>query len=190
MSLVELFVVALSLALDAFAVAVAAGLALPEVGTRRTVRLAFHFGLFQALMTLAGAGLGFTVAPLIERWDHWIAFGLLAAVGGHMGWSGLSAGKKDAPTVDPSKGRWLVIFSVATSIDALAVGIGLALIGVSIWRASLIIGVVAAALTVVGLHLGRSVGKRANLQRWAELSGGVVLLAIGVKILFEHGVFG
>ncbi len=187
MSLVSLLAIAVALAMDAFAVSVAAGLTLDRVTPRRTFRLAFHFGLFQALMPILGWAGGLTVRSLIEGWDHWVAFALLSLVGGRMLWEAWSDGGDEEERRDPTRGWTLVVLSVATSIDALAVGLSLALLGESIWVPALVIGLVAFGFTATGLHLGRWVGGLSRLARGANALGGLVLLAIGLRILWDHG---
>ena len=184
MELLTLIGIASGLAMDAFAVSIAVGLSLKQVSLRQTLRLAYHFGLFQALMPI----LGWLAGRSVERWispvDHWIAFGLLAVIGGKMIYEALTQDAEDEQRKDPTKGASLVVLSVATSIDALAVGLSLALLGVDIWYPALVIGVVALAFTATGLHLGKRFG--ALLGRRVEIVGGVILLAIGARILIEH----
>ena len=190
MSLVQLLLIAIALAIDAFAVSVAAGLHLRRASLRQSFRLSFHFGLFQALMPTLGWLAGGPIRPLVEAWDHWVAFGLLLLVGGKMIKDVLWPVGDDQPRADPTRGWSLVVLSVATSIDALAVGLSLAMVEISVWMPALVIGLVAGAGTLVGLHLGRIIGGLDRVARWASLGGGSVLLAIGVRILWEHGVFG
>ena len=190
MSLSTILIIALALAVDAFAVALAAGISLPWVGKRHTFRLAWHFGLFQAGMNIIGWGAGLSVRSLIERFDHWLAFVLLAIVGGRMIVEAL--GLKDeggVETKDPTRGRTLMLLSVATSIDSLAVGLSFAVLKISVWFPALVIGVVASLLTGIGLHLGRIVGSASRLGAKVEVAGGLVLIAIGIRLLHEHGVF-
>ena len=187
MSLFGLLGIAVALAMDAFAVALATGVSLPRVTGRHTFRLAWHFGLFQALMPVLGWLGGMTVQSYIESYDHWLAFGLLGFVGGRMLVESLSHHEKDEKTTDPTRGLTLAILSVATSIDALAVGLSLAMLKISIWRPALVIGLVAAAFTAAGLHLGRLLGRTSRLGAYAEFIGGLVLLGIGLNILREHG---
>ncbi len=187
MTLLSLLAIAVALAMDAFAVAVAAGLTLDRVTPRRTFRLAFHFGLFQALMPVLGWAAGLTVRSMIESWDHWLAFVLLAFVGGRMLWEAVRGGDGQREPRDPTRGWTLVVLSVATSIDALAVGLSLAVLGESIWVAALVIGLVALGFTAGGLHLGRLVGGLERLARFANVLGGLVLIAIGLRILWDHG---
>lgn len=189
MDFITLMGTAIALAMDAFAVAVASGVSLKIVSIRQTFRLAWHFGLFQALMPILGWSGGLTVRSLIEHYDHWVAFVLLALVGGHMIWEALEKEKELQPKNDPTKGLRLVMLSVATSIDALAVGLSLSLLKISIWIPALVIGVVATIATAAGLHLGRKAGSSSHLSSYAEVAGGLVLIAIGLKVLYEHGVF-
>lgn len=185
MSPVEILLVAVGLAMDAFAVSLGAG-AGPHAGSGRAVfRLSFHFGLFQFLMPVAGWFAGVRVVGLVGGLDHWLAFGLLAFVGGRMVVAGLGH-DPEARRDDPSRGWTLVMLSVATSIDALAVGLSLALLKVSIWLPAVVIGIVCAALSVVGVRLGRVLG--AIVGKRMEVVGGLVLIAIGVRILHAHGV--
>ncbi len=189
MNFVWILTIALALALDAFAVSVAAGVCLPEVGARRTLRLAWHFGFFQAGMTILGWAAALTVRQWIESLDHWLAFGFLAFIGVRMIVGAVKEAEDDAPFCDPTKGPTMVILSVATSLDALAVGISFSMLKISVWFPALAIGVVAAVMTAMGLHFGRIAGSASRLGRWAEGFGGLVLVAIGIKILHEHGVF-
>jgi len=185
MDSLNLLALAVALAMDAFAVAVAAGLTIKLLTKRHVFRLAFHFGLFQALMPTIGWAGGIAVHKIIAAFDHWIAFGLLAFVGGRMIWSALS-GKGEALDLsrDPTKGWTLVVLSVATSIDALAVGLSLGIIGSTILVPVLVIGIVAAGFTILGMFLGQQIGNRWGKR--VEVLGGLILLGIGIKILLEH----
>lgn len=170
--------------MDALSVAVAVGArASARLNYRQLFRLSFHFGLFQMLMPLAGWLGGHTLTGLIGGYDHWIAFALLTCVGLNMIREGY---KQEAavPTGDPTKGLSLVMLSVATSIDALAVGFSFALLHVNIWQAVLVIGFFAALMTLAGMLFGKIIG--AYLGRRVELFGGLILIAIGVKILSDH----
>ncbi len=182
---IELTTIAVALAMDAFAVAIATGVAIKSVSARQTFRLAWHFGLFQALMPILGWYLGSTVRSYIEAYDHWIAFGLL----GYIGYNMIKEAFEDEDTSqgDPTKGMTLVLLSIATSIDALAVGLSLSMLGISVWWPSLIIGIVALIFTTLGLRIGKTAAQAKNLSKYAELLGGSVLIGIGIKILWEHG---
>jgi len=185
LSWLTILAVAVGLAMDAFAVAVAAGLALGQVTGRHRFRLGFHFGLFQFFMPVVGWTAGRQLVFYIEGYDHWVAFGLLSYVGGKMLWESVGSHERDvAHRPDPTRGWSLVTLSVATSLDALAVGLSMAALGVSIWAPSVVIGLVAGALTVIGLRFGSRLG--AGWGRRAEVAGGLVLLAIGARILLSH----
>lgn len=189
MSLSNILVIAVALAMDAFAVAVATGLNLKAVNVRQTFRLSWHFGLFQALMPIAGWSGGSLVRTYIEHYDHWVAFGLLLFVGGHMIKESFEVEEESETKKDPTRGLTMVILSIAVSIDALAVGLTLAMLEVSIWLPAMIIGIVALVTTILGLHLGKHISHFPHLCTYAEVSGGVVLIGIGLKILWEHDVF-
>jgi len=182
---IELVTIAIALAMDAFAVAIATGVALKSVSSRQTFRLAWHFGLFQALMPILGWLMGSTVSSYIEAYDHWIAFCLLGYIGYKMIKEAFD--EESESQGDPTKGMSLVVLSVATSIDALAVGLSLSMLGISVWWPSLIIGIVALVFTIFGLHIGKTAAKAKSLSKYAELLGGSVLICIGLKILWEHG---
>lgn len=189
MTTTAIFIIALALAVDAFAVALAAGVSLPEVSHRHTFRLAWHFGLFQGGMSLLGWASGLTFRSLIESFDHWLAFLLLFLVGARMIHEALKPGEEKATGTDPTRGVSLVVLSVATSIDALAVGLSFALLKADILLPALIIGFIASLLTALGLHLGKILRHASRLGTLAEIGGGLVLIGIGVKILSDHGVF-
>jgi putative Mn2+ efflux pump MntP len=184
-----IFFIAMALALDAFAVALTAGFNLKKVSGRQTFRLAFHFGLFQAMMNFFGWAGGVFFRGMIDTFDHWIAFALLLLVGSNMILGGIKGKDREKKNLDPTRGSTLVMLSVATSIDSLAVGLGFALLQVAILLPALTIGAVAAAMTAFGLHLGRLAGTYSRLGAEAEILGGMVLVAIGVNILHSHGVF-
>jgi len=191
MNLAEIFAIAIGLSMDAFAVAVASSVTIGRVNRRQIFRFGFHFGLFQAMMPVIGWMAGMSAAQYTKPCDHWIAFALLGFVGGKAVLDSLrkggSAKDKDAPG-DPTRGLSLVIFSVATSIDALAVGISLAAVNVTIWIPAVMIGVVTAALTVVGMAMGTRIGTRFGKK--VEILGGLILIGIGLKILISHLVTG
>jgi manganese efflux pump family protein len=168
------------LAADAFAVAVAAGLVIDTITPRHVFRLGFHFGLFQFMMPIIGWLAGEQLAANLGGYDHWLAFALLGYVGGKMLWE--ARREKNAQSgKDPTRGLSLLTLSLATSLDALAVGVSMALLGVSVWTPSVVIGLVTAALTAVGISLGSRIGSR--WARWAEVAGGIVLILIGLKVL-------
>lgn len=175
--------VAISLGVDAFSVALGASVFPTENERRRAFRLVWHFGLFQGGMALLGWLIGRSIEPIIADYDHWVAFVLLAYVGGRMFRLGFR-GEIESNSEDPSKGMMLVMMSVGTSIDALAIGMSLALSGSQILWPSLIIGFVAAAMTFVGLKIGHGLGVRFGRQ--VQLFGGLVLILIGVRVVLSH----
>lgn len=189
MTFLHTLTLAVALAMDAFAVAVAIGLNLKTVNFRQTFRLSWHFGLFQALMPIFGWGGGSLVRAFIADYDHWVAFGLLVFVGGHIIKEAFEQEKQDYQKNDPTKGITLVMLSIAVSIDALAVGLSLAMLDVTIFLPALIIGIVALVFTMLGLHLGKMICRFSHLVMYAEIAGGSVLWLIGLNILREHGVF-
>jgi putative Mn2+ efflux pump MntP len=183
MSLWTTTIIAVGLAMDAFAVSIASGLAIQKLTGRHVFRMAFHFGLFQALMPVLGWHAGAAVARYLSAWDHWIAMGLLGFIGGRMLWEAWK-GEADKTCSDPTRGWSLVTLSIATSIDALAVGLSLAMLGVVIWTPAAIIGVVTAAMSTVGIVFGSRLG--CQWGRRAQIAGGLVLIAIGVRIVVTH----
>lgn len=177
-------IIAVGLGMDAFAVALAVGCRQQRLEFRPMFRLSFHFGLFQFLMPVIGWYAGTQVDQYLRAVDHWIAFGLLALIGAKMIRESFEADEDCRPQSDPTRKWTLVALSVATSIDALAVGLSMAMIGVDVWAPSAIIGVVALLMTAIGMTFGRKVGVR--FGRRMELVGGLVLIGIGVKIVVEH----
>jgi putative Mn2+ efflux pump MntP len=259
MNLLVVIGIAVGLAMDAFAVAVGTSVSLGRVSGRQVFRFGFHFGLFQAGMPLLGWLAGRGVQGYIAGWDHWVAFGLLAFIGGKAIADALRRDRAAAPSAesssecapddrasvvgrappcppqprsggrdasrtdsgappalrraadlrspsgrppyipeaprsgparapDPTRGLTLLMLSVATSIDALAVGLSLGMLRVAIWYPALIIGLVTAALTIVGMRLGSRLATLlgARFSRVTEIVGGLVLIGIGVKILLQH----
>jgi len=176
----EILMIAAGLAMDAFAVSIAAGTSGKLVGKRATFRLSFHFGLFQGMMPVIGWFAGIKIAHLIDAMDHWVAFGLLLIVGSRMIISAFSL-ETETFSDDPSRGTSLVILSVATSIDALAVGLSLAMLQISIWYPAVVIGIITALLSVAGIRAGRYFGEKLGPRM--ELMGGLILIGIGLKIL-------
>jgi putative Mn2+ efflux pump MntP len=183
MDMLTILGTALALAMDAFAVATAVAAGLPEWTARHTFRLSWHFGLFQGMMPIIGWIGGSALLPFMGAIDHWIAFGLLAVLGLRMLWQARHPEDR-RQDFDPTRGWSLVVLSVATSIDAFAVGVSLGLIGISIWVPSLIIGLVTLVVTYTGTRIGRGAGD--YLGQWAERIGGVVLIGIGTRILVQH----
>jgi putative Mn2+ efflux pump MntP len=182
MEIISVFAIAIALALDAFSVSISAGMAIKTPTLRHYFRLAFHFGLFQFVMPLLGYAAGAGVERWIRSFDHWVAFGLLAFIGARMVFEafGDEAGKGR----DPSHGWQLVVLSLATSIDALAVGLSFGVLGRPILVPSAVIGIVCASFSAAGIFIGARASSFAGKR--AEALGGVILIAIGLKILLEH----
>jgi putative Mn2+ efflux pump MntP len=180
-----IIVVALALAMDAFAVSIGVSLRLEKITRPQTFRLAFCFGFFQFFMLLIGWFAGRNILRYIQAFDHWIAFGLLAFIGSKMIFESFKRTMTPAErNPDPTKGLSLFFLSVATSIDALAVGLSFAVLHVKIIYPAIIIGLVASLITILGVKIGPILGQLVGKR--AELLGGSILIFIGVKILFEH----
>jgi len=185
MSLWTLFLIALGVSADAFAVALGKGLHMRSFNYRGALLVALAFGLFQAVMPVIGYLLANSFADYIRDWDHWIAFGLLAIIGGKMLWEAFSGHEDKEQDTDSINIRELLVLAVATSIDALAVGVSFAFLDdVPIVGAALLIGLITFVITFIGVVLGHRVGNK--LGKPAEIAGGVILILIGASILVEH----
>ena len=189
MTLTAIALIALAMSTDAFAAAISKGAALKNPKLSEALRTGLIFGVIEAITPLIGWGLGIVAAGLVEKVDHWIAFGLLAVVGGKMIWEASKPRDADEDAGPRRSGPWaLIATAVGTSIDAAAVGVGLAFIGADIWVIAASIGCTTFVLTTVGMLIGKSVGAR--FGKTAELLGGIALICLGVGILLEHlGVF-
>jgi len=187
--MITYLLVAIGLAMDAFAVSVSSGICIPNLKPRYSFRAAFAFGLFQFAMPVIGWFAGEAFRSLIQGFDHWIAFGLLAFVGGKMALEGLEK-KDEAACQDKGPKRsildlgGLLVLALATSIDALAVGLSYSVIQTPILLPAAIIGLVTFGLSLLGCEFGKRIGTK--FEKWAELAGGLALMGIGVKILLEH----
>jgi manganese efflux pump family protein len=184
MTLYEIFIIAFALALDAFAVAIAAGTFFGKVTRRQNFRLSFHFGLFQFLMPIIGWLCGSELVRFIADYDHWIAFFVLSAIGCRMIYNAVNLNQNISK--DISRGWSLVGLSVATSLDALAVGFSLGIIQQEIVFPSIIIGLVASSMTIIGLKSGEKLSQKYGIR--AQTLAGLVLIGIGIKIVFDHYV--
>ena len=180
----SVFLIALGLSADCFVVALSGGISKIDHSWSRILRVSFSFGLFQALMPALGWLAGRTVVEFIADYDHWAAFAMLAIVGGRMLWGAFRPERNQRKEVDITKGLLLITLSIATSIDALAVGLSFAFLNVNIALASPTIGVVALVVTIIGFKLGRRASKL--IGKRAEAIGGIILLAIGLRILLSH----
>lgn len=186
MGIVELLLTAIALSMDAFAVSVCKGLGMRRMRYDQALVISLYFGVFQALMPLIGWLLGTSFSRYIQAFDHWIAFVLLAFLGGKMLWDVFHE-KEDGEQESAERRldhRELFMLAIATSIDALAVGIAFACLEVNIWRSISIIGVTTMVISFAGVWIGNRFGNR--FQKKAEIAGGLVLILIGVKILAEH----
>lgn len=182
MGLFELFLVAVGLSMDAFAVAICKGLALKRVNGRHMAVTGAWFGGFQALMPVLGYLVGVQFKDAITAIDHWIAFGLLAIIGGNMVREAVSGGEEEGDaSLAPKE---MLLLALATSIDALAVGVGFAFLDVHIGAAASFIGVITFGLSAAGVKVGSVFGARYKAR--AEIAGGVILILLGTKILLEH----
>jgi putative Mn2+ efflux pump MntP len=190
MGIWTVLLVGIGVSADAFAVSLARGLKIRQLHLSQALLIGGAFGLFQAVMPILGWLLGTAFGGLIQAFDHWVAFGLLALVGGKMLWEALFSHEEapdGEPVPDAKDGiglHELLVLAVATSIDALAVGISLALLEVNIWLTATVIGVITFVLSTAAVFIGHRVGVR--YQRPAEIIGGVILIGIGISILVEH----
>ena len=186
MSLIELFILAVGLSMDAFAVAVCKGLSMRQLNKKHAVIIGLYFGGFQAGMPLIGYYLGYYFKDAIASVDHWIAFVLLAIIGANMIKEALSSCEEEE--LDPSVDfKTMVVLAMATSIDALAVGVTFSFLHVQIAAAVCFIGVTTFFLSMAGVKAGTIFGIRYKSR--AELTGGIILIVMGVKILMEHLFF-
>ena len=188
LALYEIIIMALALSMDSFAVSLTSGAGMPRFTVGRVLKMAIVFALFQGAMPVIGYFLGETFRTIIADYDHWIAFIVLVVLGGKMLYESLHKGKEEKVEADPSRWRRTIALAIATSIDALAVGISFSFLQVDIILAVSIIALVTMLVSIGGLCIGRFVGAR--FSRYAETGGGVILLLLGVKILLQHLVTG
>jgi putative Mn2+ efflux pump MntP len=183
MDFIAVLLVAMSLSADCLAVSICGSVSMGAALDRaKAMKIAAYFGFFQFGMILVGFMAGTTLVNFIQNFDHWIAFGLLAFIGGHMIKESFEK-EQECEVIDISKGRTLLGLSIATSIDSLAAGLAFGLIDVAILPVSLLVGITAFLVTLVGVWLGRRVGDIVGKR--AELIGGLLLIGIGIKILIE-----
>lgn len=183
MTTFEIIIIAIGLAMDASAVSLAAAAAGFADNARAKFRLSFHFGLFQFLMPVLGWLMGISFVSHFKAFDHWIAFFLLTFVGIRMIREGVDT-SSETQKKDPSKGMTMVMLSVATSIDALAIGLSLAMLEVNIWYPSIMIGVITAAMSLAAIKIGTKLG--VMFGKRMEIFGGFILVFIGSRILLSH----
>jgi manganese efflux pump family protein len=183
MHFLELLLIAVALSMDACAVAVCVGAAGHAARKRNIARMSLSFGFFQFIMPVAGWFLGSRVQPLIANLDHWVAFGLLSFVGGRMIRSGYNSGEESS-VGNPTRGVRLLALSIATSIDALAIGLSFSMLGMTVLYPSLFIGCVTCILSVAGMLFGNRLHARTG--KIMEIIGGILLILIGIRILVTH----
>ncbi|MHC4618728.1 MAG: manganese efflux pump MntP [Planctomycetota bacterium] len=186
MGLLTIIVIAVGLAMDAFAVSIVSGSACKQLRVRHALRMALFFGAFQAFMPLIGALAGLTVKKHIAGWDHWLAFALLTAVGAKMIYESFKI-KPEKQGRDPAGLLVLLALAVATSIDALAVGVTLSLLVTGLFLAVTVIGAVTFILSYLGVYIGKKFGH--FFESGIEILGGLILIALGAKILLQHLIF-
>jgi putative Mn2+ efflux pump MntP len=182
-ALITIIIIAIGLAMDAFTVSIVSGAAYKQLHVKHALRIALFFGGFQAIMPLIGFLAGLSIKSYITSYDHWVAFGLLSAVGGKMIYESFKI-KTAEKNFNPSNIFVLLVLSVATSIDALAIGITLSFLRVSLAAAVGIIGLVTFVLSYLGVFIGKKYGH--FFENKIEAVGGLILIALGVKILFDH----
>ena len=184
MGLITLIFIAIGLSVDSFAVSVSCGLVMCGITFWKATRIAISLAFFQALLFLLGWLIGIKIASLVRAFDHWIAFGLLAIIGGRMIIESLKKSEAEKPTMNPLDPKVLLGISLATSIDALIVGIGFAMISLNLYMATLTIGFTTFFFSMLGILFGKKTGLKFGKK--IEVLGGVILFLIGLKILIEH----
>ncbi len=182
-NILTIFIIALGLAIDAFSVSVAVGAGYKQLKIRHTLRMALFFGGFQAVMPILGWLCGLSFRGAIQAYDHWVAFGLLTAIGGKMIYESFKI-KEIKKQLNPTNMLVLLTLSLATSIDALAIGITLSLLTDYIIMSVLVIGIVTFVLSYMGTYIGKMFGH--IFENKIEMAGGIILICIGIKILVEH----
>jgi len=187
MSILEISLIGIGLAMDAFAVSICKGLSMKKIEWKKVIIVALYFGVFQALMPLLGYLLGTTFEGYITSWDHWVAFILLGAIGANMIKEAIWGDSEELN--DKVDFKTMIILAIATSIDALAVGITFAFLKTNILLSVLIIGIITFCICVFGVKIGNKFGSKYGNK--AELFGGILLIFLGTKILLEHlGIIG
>lgn len=185
MGILELLIIAIGLSMDAFAVSIGKGLSLQKINLRHYLSVGLWFGGFQALMPLIGYLLGASFSAIVSDFDHWVAFVLLGIIGSNMVRDSFS--KEEDKHDDNFSFRVMLMLAVATSIDALAVGVSFAFLCVDLWSSVLTIGITTFLFSVAGLKIGNIFGMKYKSK--AEFTGGVILILMGIKILVEHTCF-
>jgi putative Mn2+ efflux pump MntP len=185
MNPVAIFFLAMAMSTDAFAAAVGKGTALQQPRWSEALRTGLIFGVIEAITPIIGWAMGYAAADYVKAWDHWIAFVLLGLLGARMIWAASKASDEEGVEKPSRHSFWvLAVTGFATSIDAMAVGVGLAFLNVNIFPIAIAIGFATCVMVTIGVMVGRVLGKFAG--RWAEAVGGVVLIIIGSTILYQH----
>lgn len=184
MSFVEVLLIGIGLSMDAFSVSICKGLTTKRFSWKMALTCGLWFGCFQALMPVIGYYLGAQFQEYIEAFDHWIAFGLLFLIGANMIREALTGKKEDSHLSPHTSHLNMLVLAIATSIDALAVGVSFACIQVKLWPSILVIGLTTFAFSVLGVKIGNTFGSK--FEKSAEVIGGIILILIGLKILLEH----
>ncbi len=186
MGILEILLISVGLAMDAFAVAICKGLSMKKMNWKKAIIIGLYFGIFQAIMPVIGYYLGSTFEEFVKNIDHWIAFGLLAFIGGNMIKEALN---KESEEVNDDTGvKTMSLLAIATSIDALAVGITFALLDINLILSVLLIGIITFLLSIIGVKIGNKFGVKYKSK--AEAMGGLILILLGIKIVIEHlGLF-
>lgn len=182
MGIIETSLIAVGLAMDAFSVAICKGLSMKKFDLKKAIIIGLYFGIFQGVMPIIGFLLGNTFVETIEKYDHWIAFALLAIIGVNMIREAFD--KDDCETNDKVDFKSMIWLAIATSIDALTVGITFSMFKVNIYFAALLIGIITYSLSIIGVIIGNKFGCKYKSK--AEVTGGLVLIVMGIKILIEH----
>ncbi len=183
MQMITIIFIAFGLALDAFAVSIASGIVIKNLKIKDAMKIAFSFGLFQAIMPVIGWLAGLSISEFISGIDHWVAFGLLSVIGIKMIYESFKIEKVEK-SFDPLNAYVLFLLSIATSIDALVVGLSFAILNILIVKPIIIIGFVTFIMSFIGVFVGKKVGH--FFERKIEFVGGLILIAIGAKIFIEH----
>ncbi len=184
MALPEILLIAIGLSMDSLAVSITCGIILKQFQIKHIFRIALFMGLFQGVMPLIGWLAGISFQKYINSYDHWIAFGLLVYLGGKMLYEGIFSKDDDSKCFDPTRIVTLLGLAIATSIDALAVGLSFALLKIEVIEPVIIIGITTFILSFIGAAFSSKFGHRINLKM--EIIGGIILIGIGIKILVEH----
>lgn len=182
MSALEIVLISIGLAMDAFAVSICKGLSMKKMSWKKSFIIGLYFGIFQALMPIIGYFLGSTFESLVTKIDHWISFGLLMYIGLNMLKEAFGSDTENCN--DNVDFKTMIVLAIATSIDALAVGITFAFLEVNIWLSTLAIGIITFIISIIGVKIGNKFGDK--YERKAETVGGLILILIGIKILIEH----